>query len=130
MKVSLSGRFFYRLDRICNNFKKFLRRHYHTIDFLFLFFYITLQLFLIIFIYLFKIRSDFIISIFIILFLFIISSERIILQFKSKQAQEGKSDVEKQYYELKSENKILRVKNKELIERVKFIFGFIRKRNN
>jgi len=116
--LSLCGRFFYRLDKYCNNLKIFLGNHYYTINFIFLISYILVQLIFVFLVYLFEEYIKFTVSIFIILFLFLISAERIILQFKSKQAQEDKDSAETQYYELKIENRFLREKNKELLEKI------------
>ncbi len=106
--TSLNGKTFNRLDILCHNATTFLRKHYNALDFLFLSLYVLLQLILVIFIELFKKIEITIISIFIILFLFLISCERIIFQFKSRQAQEEKDNAEEKYYELKSQNKTLK----------------------
>ncbi len=126
-ELSFARNIFYNMDKSCSNLKIFLSRHYHSIDFLFLLLYVLLQLSFIVLIYLFKNQTENIeltVSIFIIVFLFILSSERIVLQFKSKQGQYEKDKVEIQYYKLATENRMLRVKNKELIERVKFILDY------
>ena len=128
--LSIIGSIFHNTDESCNNLKIFLSRHYHSIDFLFLMLYVLLQLIFIILVYLFKNQTgkiELTVSIFIIIFLFILSSERIVLQFKSKQGQYEKDKVEIQYYELVAENRMLRVKNKELIERAKFILNYTSK---
>ncbi|MDP1729084.1 MAG: hypothetical protein Q8L27_02690 [archaeon] len=69
----------------------------------------------------------FIIGIFMTLFLFLISLESIILQFKTRQGQQEKDTIEKQYYELRTQNKTLSESNKELIERHKFIMKLLLK---
>ena len=66
-----------------------------------------------------------IISIFIIFLLFFISLERIILHFKSKQAQEKKENTEIQYYELRVINDNLRKNLKRAIEERKRIHKFL-----
>ena len=116
MNKSWSGNLFCNLEVICGNTRSFLSNHYYTANILFLILYIVLQLALIFFISVYEIHTKFIVSVFIILFLFLISLERIILQFKSKQSQEEKDIAEQKFYELKGENKILREKDKNLLE--------------
>jgi len=123
-EISYSGRLLYRLDRHCNNIKFFLGNHYHTIAFVFLILYILTQLIFVLSIYILQDYIKFIVSIFIIIFLFLISAERIILQFKSRQAQEDKDNAERQYYELKVENRFLIEKNKEVLDKIKFVLGY------
>jgi hypothetical protein len=124
MQISLSGRFFFNLDRICTNFKLFIRRHTNTTDIIFLMLYVLLQILLVLSISLFGTENiGFIISLFVILFLFLVSLERIVLQFRFKQAQEDKDEIQRQYFELKSENKVLRERKKDIIERAEFVIG-------
>lgn len=110
-ELSFVGKVFYNLEmKFCHNLKCFLIRHDNSIDVLFLLIYSLLQFFLIIII------SEIIVGVFIILFMFFISLERIFLKFKSNQAQIEKNIAEKNYYRLKNENETLRSKNEELIK--------------
>lgn len=129
MVESISGRLFSNLDILCHNFSLFLRKRHEAIDFTFLSLYVLLQLILIVFIYLFENYIGIVVGGFIILFLFLISSERIVLQFKSKQAQGDTDNLEKKYYELKTETKLLRERNKELISRMEFWIESFKKTN-
>ncbi len=75
---------------ICENSKKFLKRHDNSIEVLFLLIYVALQLFLV------YIVRETIVAVFIILFLSTISLERIILRFQNRLIkEEHKNRIEK-----------------------------------
>ena len=114
---TLFGRLFYNLDaQLLHNFRVLLFRHSYTLEITFLVLYVLLQIILVIAVHKFNNYVNLIISIFIVLFLFLISLERIILQFKSKQAQKEKDLVQMRYYELKDETSKLRKRNKEILD--------------
>ena len=83
--------------------------------------YVFLQILLILFIYVFEEYIGIVVSLFIVLFLFFISLERISLQFKSRKMQESKDAAEREHYQLRIENKSLLDKNLDLIEKVESI---------
>jgi len=125
MAKTIHGKGLYCLDLLCMNIRTFLKKHMHTIDVLFLIFYVSLQIIFSVAIFYFRNKGSeylsFIVGLFMTLFLFLISFEAIILQFKSKQWQESKNEIEKQYYDLQVKYSSLSESNKELIKRNKLI---------
>lgn len=121
MGMSITGRILYNIEmKFCHNFKLFLRRHDTSMEVLFLLIYVVLQGFLI------YIVQKPIIGVFILLFLFFISFERILLRFKSKLLREDMeeerriitdnvSDFEGLIFELNENNKLLRKRIKILL---------------
>ena len=121
--LSFNGKLFILFSRFCKNFKSFLSMHNTIIEIIFLMIYVLLQLILVVSIYFFNLYTNLIIGIFIVLFLFFLSLERIILQYKSKITQEEKDNIKNSYLELGIENKLLREKQKILSEKVKSLLN-------
>ncbi len=115
-RLTLSGNICRYIEIISHNFKTLVEHHSHSIEIIFLAIHILLQLILIVLVYLLDEYVRLIISLFIVLFLALISQERIIMNFKSKIAQKEKEKAVNDYYQLRTENEILREKNKDLIE--------------
>lgn len=94
-KSSFSGRILFKMDRFSHNIKLFIKRHDNSTEIIFIIIYLTIQLTLI-----FLVKRILIAAI--ILFLtFIMSIERIVLKFRSRQAEIRSSNLEKNYFRLK-----------------------------
>jgi len=90
MGMSIIGKFFYSIDRyVYHNIKQFLKTHENSLEIIFLGIYVLLQLFLAFFV------KGTVISIFIILFLFFLSLERICLRFKASISKQEWENAQK-----------------------------------
>lgn len=117
-KVSWLGRRFHNLEnRTCRNCKRYLEKHSNSIDIFFLLIYVFLQLILVISLFIFnKENAHFIVTIFVIMFLFVLSVERLVMRIKTgfeREAREIKTaEIMKWFYSLK---RLLRkIERKEL----------------
>lgn len=111
MKMSFIGRMLFFFDKyIYLNFKLFLKKHDSSIELIFLTIYALLQGMLAWFI------KDVIISIFIVLFLFFLSLERICIRFK---AQLQKEEYERKEKDVRSKISRLLFLSDNIIDKIK-----------
>ncbi len=124
--LSLTGKILSRLHRFCYNIKNFVSLHNFSIQILFLITYFLLQLILAIVLVTFEKYLQYVVPIFIVIFLFLIAFERIILQLKSDDIKNARDTILSKYLDLKArytdlvkDYKELREDNKELISIIK-----------
>lgn len=94
-KPSFSGRLFYCMDKLSHNIKLFIKRHYNSTEIIFITIYLIIQLSLIIWV------KQIAVAIMILFLTFIMSIERVVLKFRSRQAEIKSSNLEKNYFRLK-----------------------------
>jgi len=110
---SLYARFLYNCDKIMHNTKLYIQRHIFSVEVLFLSIYTGLNLGLAFFV------KDRIVTLFVIIFLFVLGFERLVIHLKSKIEEERIKASFSSYYEdfeevkrkLNDENNILKRQN-------------------